>query len=255
MDLSDLIVRQVVEVNRVNRNVGTYTVRRRPYCILCYKVTGKSIYMHEEVTYLSDSSHIVFIPSGASYHYHCEESGECIILGFTCDGPQAKLQSLAVSNSAEILSNLERIERAYTFKKTGYQAYCLSGLYRLLYDMVSQNENRYLAGLKKQRIQPGLEYLEKHYHDCDLNVQTLAEVSGVSEIYFRKLFTESYGMPPRKYIGLIRMNRAKELLLTGEVTVQQVAEAVGFRDVYGFCKAFRKAHDCSPTEYRKARLY
>ena len=60
-------------------------------------------------------------------------------------------------------------------------------------------------------------------------------------------------MPPKKYIGLIRMTKAKELLLTGEVTVQQVAEAVGFRDVYGFCKAFRKAHDCTPTEFRKAR--
>lgn len=252
MDLSDLIVQHVVEVNRVNREVGTYTVRRRPYCILCYKVTGRSVYMHQETPYLSDSSHIVFIPRGATYRYRCEESGECIIVGFSCDASQLQLQSLAVSNSADILSTLERIERAYTFKKTGYQAYCMSGLYRLLYDMVSQNENRYLAGVKKQRIQPGLDYLEKHYQDYALNVQTLAEASGVSEIYFRKLFTEIYGMPPKKYISLIRMSKARELLMTGEVTVQQVAEATGFRDVYSFCKSFRKAHECTPTQYRKS---
>lgn len=254
MHLSDLIVRQVVEVNRVNRKVGTYTVRQRPYCILCYKVAGRSIYMHQKTAYVSDCNHIVFIPSGATYCYQCEESGECIIVGFSCEAPGLQLQSLAVSNSADVLATLERIERAYTFKKTGFQAYCLSGLYRLLYDVVSQNENRYLAGLKKQRIQPGLDYLEKHYQEHTLDVQILAEVSGVSEIYFRKLFTQIYGMPPKKYLSLIRMTKAKELLLTGEVTVQQVAEAVGFRDVYGFCKAFRKAHDCTPTEYRKTRL-
>ena len=253
VDLSELIVHQVVEVNRVNRNVGTYTVRRRPYCILCYKVTGKSVYMHEGVQYLSDSSHMVFIPAGATYRYRCEESGECIILGFSCEEYPEQLQSLSVSSGADILAALERIERAYTFQKTGCRAYCLSGLYRLLYDMVIQDENRYLAGLKKQRIQPGLDYLEKHYHDCEMNVQLLAEQAGVSEIYFRKLFTEIYGMPPKKYISLIRMTKARELLLTGEVTVQQVAEAVGFRDVYSFCKAFRKVHDCSPTQYRKDR--
>lgn len=253
MDLSELIVHRVVEVNRVNRSVGTYTVRRRPYCILCYKVTGKSIYMHGDVQYLSDSSHMVFIPAGASYRYRCEESGECIILGFSCEESLNAIQSLSVSNGAEVFAALERIERAYTFKKTGYQAYCLSWLYRLLYDLVVGNENRYLAGIKKQRLQPGLEYLEKHYQDSELTVQTLARHAGVSEIYFRKLFTEIYGMPPKQYIRLVRMNKAKELLLTGEVPVQQVAEAVGFRDVYSFCKAFRKAHDCSPTEYRKAR--
>ena len=97
-----------------------------------------------------------------------------------------------------------------------------------------------------------LDYLEKHYQDSALNVQTLAEVSGVSEIYFRKLFTEIYSMPPKKYISLIRMSKARELLMTGEVTVQQVAEATGFRDVYSFCKSFRKAHECTPTQYRKS---
>lgn len=253
LDLSDLIVREVVAVNRVNRATGTYSVRQRPYCALCYKVAGKSEYVQNGITFPSDSAHIVYIPSGASYHYSCRENGECVIVEFCCDDPGAQMQSFVVNNSADILPTLDKIERAHTFKKAGYKAYCLSGLYRLLYYMVSQDESRYLAGLKKQRIQPGLDYLESHYQDHALSVQTLAEISGVSEIYFRKLFTEIYGTPPKKYINLIRMSKARELLLTGEVSVQQVAEAVGFRDVYSFCKSFRKAHDCTPTQYRKIR--
>ena len=253
MDLSCLIVREVVAVNRVNRSPGTYAVHKRPYCALCCKLSGKSEYIQDGKVYPSDSTHIVYIPSGASYKYRCLEEGACVILEFRAEEPGMKLQSLSVSNSTEVRSNLEKIERAHTFRKPGFRAYRLSGLYRLLYDMVSQNEARYLSGLKKARVQPGLDYLEKHYQDSGLDIEALAEAAGVSEIYFRKLFTEIYGMPPKKYISLVRMSKARELLLTGEITVQQVAEAVGFRDVYSFCKAFRKAHDCTPTEYRKAR--
>ena len=251
MELSDLIIREVVAVNRVNRATGTYAVHRRPYCALCCKITGRSTYIQDGMVFPSDSGHIVYIPSGATYRYSCLEEGECVIVEFQTEEPGEVLQSFAVTNGPEILATLEKIERAHTFRKTGSRVYCLSGLYRLLYGMVSQNESRYLSNLKKSRIQSGLDYLECHYQDSALSAQILAEQSGVSEIYFRKLFAEIYGMPPKKYINLIRMTKAKELLLTGEITVAQVADAVGFRDVYSFCKAFRKAHDCTPTEYRK----
>lgn len=252
MDLSCLILQEVVAVNRVNRAPGTYSVNNRPYCALCCKVTGKSEYIRSGEVFLSDIGHMVYIPAGASYQYRCLEAGECVIVEFRAEQPGEQLQSLAVSNGPELLTTLEKIERAHTFRKTGFRAYCLSGLYRLLYDMVSQNESRYLAGVKKARLQPGLAYLEAHYQDPELRTGTLAEKAGVSEIYFRKLFTEIYGMSPQKYIALARMSKARELLLTEGITVGQAAEAVGFRDVYSFCKAFRKAHECTPTEYRKA---
>jgi len=249
--LSDLIVREVVAVNRVNRAPGTYAVHRRPYCALCCKITGRSEYIQNGIVFPSDREHIVYIPSGATYRYSCLEEGECVIVEFQAEEPGELLQSFAVNNRAEILATLEKIERAHTFRKTGFRVYCLSGLYQLLHGMLSQNESRYLSNLKKSRIQPGLDYLERHYQDTALSVQILADMSGVSEVYFRKLFAEIYGMPPKKYINLIRMTKAKELLITGEIPVVQVAEAVGFRDVYSFCKAFRKAHDCTPTEYRR----
>lgn len=251
MDLSFLIVREVVAVNRVNRSPGTYAVRKRPYCALCCKLSGKSEYIQEGTVYPSDSGHIVYIPSGATYEYRCLEKGECVIVEFSAEEPGEKLQSLSVSNGTELRSNLEKLARAHTFRTAGYRAYCLSGLYRLLYDAVAQSGSRYLSPGKKARLEPGLAYLESHYREPGLDVGMLAEAAGISEIYFRKLFTEVYGMPPKKYISLVRMSRARELLLTGESTVQQVAEAVGFRDVYSFCKAFRRDNDCTPTEYRK----
>lgn len=252
MDLSELIVTRIIAVNRVNLATGAYSVKSRPYCALTLKLRGRTVYTQNGREHISDSSHLIFVPAGADYNFRSEELGECIQVEFTADPPDTGIVSCLVNNSPELLSTLEKIERSFTFKKPGFHAYCLSGLYRLLYSMSAQSGQGYLTGLKKQRLQPGLDYLEAHYQDLTLSVGMLAEAADVSEVYFRKLFTEVYGMAPKKYIGLIRMSKAKELLLTKEVTVQQVAEEVGFHDVYSFCKSFRKAHDCTPTQYRKA---
>lgn len=252
MDLSELIVTKVVAVNRVNHPTGTYSVKNRPYCALTLKLRGQTVYTQNGGEHISDNGHIIFVPAGADYSFVNKEPGECIQVEFTADLKDTRLISAPVSNSAELQAILEKIERSFTFKKPGFHAYCLSGLYRLFYSMTAQSQHGYLGNLKKQRLQPGLEYLERHYQELSLNVAQMAEAADVSEVYFRKLFTEVYGMPPKKYLNLIRMSKAKELLLTKEVSVQQVAEEVGFHDVYSFCKSFRKAHDCTPTQYRKS---
>lgn len=252
MDLSELIVTKVVAVNRVNHPTGSYCVKNRPYCALTLKLRGHTVYTQVGSKHISDNGHMIFVPAGADYTFANEDPGECIQVEFTADIKDTDIISTPVSNSPELQSILEKIERSFTFKKPGFHAYCLSGLYRLLYSMSIQGVQGYLTGLKKQRLQPGLEYLETHYQDLGLSVAQMAEAADVSEVYFRKLFTEVYGMPPKKYLNLIRMSKAKELLLTKEISVQQVAEEVGFHDVYSFCKSFRKAHDCTPTQYRKS---
>lgn len=251
MDLSELIVTKVIAVNRVNMATGSYAVRQRPYCALTLKLRGRTVYTQNGREFISDSNHLIFVPAGANYNFRSEELGECIQVEFTADLTDTEILSCPVKNSAELQTILEKIEQSFTFKKPGYHPYCLSGLYRLLYTMTSQSPHGYLIDLKKQRLQPGLEYLQLHYQEPGLSVEQMAEAADVSEVYFRKLFTEVYSMPPKKYLNLLRMSKAKELLLTKEISVQQVAEEVGFHDVYSFCKSFRKAHDCTPTQYRK----
>ena len=251
MVLSDLVVKRIVAVNRINEAVGTYSTKNRQQCGLCYKYAGRTTYIQNGKVHTNDSNHIVFLPKGSSFQFTREEQGGCIIVEFLADNTGDEIETFVINNGAEVLSVMEKLERAFTFKKPGYAAYCMSALYQLLFYTIAQNENPYIAKVKKHRIHPGVEYLENHYHDYNLNIQQLADVSGVSEVYFRKIFTEIYGIPPKKYINLIRITKAKELLLSDEISMQQISEEVGFHDVYSFCKAFRKANDCTPTEYRK----
>ena len=52
------------------------------------------------------------------------------------------------------------------------------------------------------------------------------------------------------YLRCLRMDRAKQLLLAGELSVAQVADAVGFADPYHFSRVFRQHEGMPPTEYR-----
>lgn len=251
-ELANLVVYKVAAINRVNRALGSYVVRDRPYCAICYKITGRSEYVQNGNHIPSDENRIVFIPAGATYKYTCYENGECVIVDFVAENICTSLESYNIRNKALILSILDKLERAHTFRKPNYQLISHSGLYQILYYMAEQDDEMYASKRKKRKIQEGITYLENNYSDFSLSVSKLAEISGVSEIYFRKLFTEIYGMPPKKYISLVRLSKAKDLLRTHEISIQQIADEVGFNDVYSFCKAFKKAQNCTPSEYRKA---
>lgn len=250
--ISDLLVTKVVAVNRVNRLLGTYTVHNRQQCTLSYKIFGHSEFIQNGKRLISDKNHIVFVPSGASYTYHCQEQGECILLEFEALNTSTDLCSFQIYNDAEILSLMNKIEYAHTFRKTGYVSYCMSGLYKLFFYMVAQNDHAYQVSLHRKRIKAGLDYMEANLCDSMLSSRKLAEMCGISDVYFRKLFTQIYGMPPKRYINLMRMTKAQDMLLTQEMSIQQVAVELGFRDIFSFSKSFRKANDMTPTEYRKS---
>ena len=228
MRLSDVLIQRVVAVNRVNRLLGNYVVKNRPQCTLSYKISGHSEFVQHGNKYISDRNHIVFVPAGASYTFNCQETGECILLEFEASQAGDELQSFLIHNDVEVLSLFSKIEQAHTFRKAGYDSYCMSGLYRLFYYMDIQTENAYVVDQKKKRIQPGLDYLEAHICDPSLNSKTLADISGISEVYFRKLFTLIYGLPLKHYIHLTRMEKAKGMLLSREMSIRQVAAETGF---------------------------
>jgi transcriptional regulator GlxA family with amidase domain len=70
---------------------------------------------------------------------------------------------------------------------------------------------------------------------------------------FRKLFKEETGVSPHQYYLNLRIDRAKSLLQTTELNVNEVAFQSGFESEYYFSKFFKKKVNLSPTEYRSLK--
>lgn len=73
--------------------------------------------------------------------------------------------------------------------------------------------------------------------------------------YIRKLFLKEVGVTPHEYLTRRRMERARDIILSGatnrysQYTVSQIAEACGFTEPLYFSKVFKKYFGMSPSEY------
>ena len=89
-----------------------------------------------------------------------------------------------------------------------------------------------------------------HNYASDIKVEEIAEKFDIDRKYLRNLFFRYLGVSTKDYLMNIRIEKAKELLTSGELSVGEVALAVGYSDALGFSKIFKKHVGVSPSEFR-----
>lgn len=86
--------------------------------------------------------------------------------------------------------------------------------------------------------------------DGQLDFEAMALQKGMSYSSLRQKFKEAMGLPPQKYLQQVRCRKAQYMLDDREISVSEVAEKLGFPDVYSFSRSFKRTTGLSPTEYR-----
>ena len=86
------------------------------------------------------------------------------------------------------------------------------------------------------------------------NLQKMARNDGMSYPHFRRLFQEQAGLPPGRFILNKRLQKAAEMLRTGQMEQAEIADKYRFFDIYHFAKAFKSHFGVPPGVYRKNHL-
>ncbi|MFD0961485.1 helix-turn-helix transcriptional regulator [Paenibacillus chungangensis] len=95
-----------------------------------------------------------------------------------------------------------------------------------------------------------LDYIESNYHQTSISLEAAAEHIGLNSSYLGKLFKESENIYFTEYVNQLRMNRAKELLLTTNENIAAISGMVGFNSTSYFVTCFKKHAGMTPTQFR-----
>lgn len=104
------------------------------------------------------------------------------------------------------------------------------------------------AGVSK--IQRAIAYVRTHFQD-NISLAQVADHSSLSESHLQRLFKQATGVSFISYVRQLRVQKCCELLRTTNMTVQQIASAVGYQDMKYFHSLFRQQTGATPQEYRK----
>lgn len=202
---------------------------------------------------LGQEGMLVFIPKGASYTTKTlSESAMYTAIHFDADfpnEPQPRCYSLDDFCEADYMGSC--FSDMWNFGTQSEKYRCLSLFYSLL-SYLSSLESASNAEDKYEIIAPAIAYLKEHIYDCSLKVGKLHRLCGISNTYFRQLFTAKYGVTPQAYILSKRISHARTIISSGDyAAVGEVALSVGFNDPLYFSKAFKKKYGMPPSRVGK----
>lgn len=219
-----------------------------------YILSGFCTYTFQNGTVFSvQQGDVLFLADGSIYDMKIDhDHGEYAFI--FCDF------SFAVSRPDSCVvtpKNTDEMKKKFlTLKKTWYSGeedrvlVCMAILYHIYSTLVKNVCSAYMESSTKSRIQKAWQKIQSCAPNQKLRIATLAEDSGMSEVYFRKLFTELYGITPSRCIMVTRIAYAQKLMSLEFLTLEEIALQSGFSSLPHFCKVFQQTVGVTPAKYR-----
>ena len=108
---------------------------------------------------------------------------------------------------------------------------------------------QYLVKKDVQFLEKIHQVIEENMDDSDFNIDTIASGIGLSRSAFFKKLKSLTGLAPVDLVKEIRLNKSVELIKNTDLSISEIAFAVGFKDSGYYSKCFRKKYNQTPREY------
>ena len=196
---------------------------------------------------------MIFVPKGSSYSFvtPLQEENIYTSINFSAENVDLpiKVYSLLDFHNGKYIT--ESFTEIWNFGDESDRLKCYSLLYELLAYVI---KTEHIGDDEKRRshiIEPAMEYLKKNMYSPDLKIEKLSAICGVSDTYFRRLFSARFNMTPSEYVTASRLSYAKTVLDSGDYdSIREVAYLVGYNDPLYFGKAFKKFYGYPPSRTR-----
>ncbi len=225
-----------------------YDINARPYCGICFVVSGKIKYKTKEKDITALPGDVVVLKKHSEYKAEfCECNTRDILINFQCENHNGEKNFSDISegeitvfkNRADLQKNFIEI---FDYDML-LQRKCMvkSKLYQIMDEICTSEPKNAVFKQIKQIIDNDT--------DFKLNESEFAAKCGVSISTLQRTFKKNCGKTVSEYRSELKMQKAKELLSQNVHTTEEIAEILGFCDNSHFSKSFKKHVGVSPKKY------
>ena len=239
----------IIDVVKFGRNKFNFKTQQKDCFVLTCRTEGESLFFFNNEEHLVKRGDILYIPSKSSYFQKSErETLVCFHLNIT-GRVSSKIKVFSPKDRDKICNLFLRAEALWKKKEPTCEFLCMSILYEILSEIqICTNEQ---SQNSIELLKTAVIYLNAHLCDTDLSLERVCKETHISRTYFNKLFYQNYGCTPTAYINEQRIERAKQLLISGSCTNEEIALLCGFNDVKYFYVIFKKLTKLTTKEYKR----
>lgn len=244
----NVVITKVYPPSTVSFKKGqTATMKNRNDHSIVFCLEGDLTYNSNGINYYLNPQCAIILPKNSSYTLYNNTNGVFILFSFDCENLNLdSLLNLSFADSKPYLKDYKRMSNYFLFDNKKLKRF------RLLYDIFDRLDSEQ----SENRLSPIIKYIENNISETSLNNQHLANIMGISDVHFRKIFLEEMGITAKQYILDLRLKKSKLLLSESELSVTKISEECGFSSLYHFCRIFKLKTGITPLEYaKKNRIY
>ncbi len=220
---------------------------------LVIQLSGVKRYVFDEGGSFSASAGDVFyLPKFSNYRVETLDEGDCIAVNFDLYDESITFKRFIFSPShpSRYEQSFRKLLGQWNMKGDGYLNVCRMLIYGLVCDIQTEMSKNYISPKTKTLVSESVKYIYQNISDYTLTVAKISSRFEISPEYFRKIFRSVYGISPRRYIIEARMQKAVELLLSGEFTVSDISRICGYDSESYFSTEFKRFYGIPPSEYK-----
>lgn len=151
--------------------------------------------------------------------------------------------------SSDFINCFQNIIREITIKNEFFKELCVSYFYRILIFLARNRKKKDKNSAKENAFSEIIERM--YFDDSGFDIKAYAESCCLSVSRFAHMFKQSTGMPPHAFYSQIIANKAKDLIFNSSLNISEIAEILGFTDIYYFSRFYKKNFGVSPSIHRK----
>ena len=229
--------------------------RRRHYGLIRV-AQGTATFEAAEWRHVAEPGDILYVEQEDTYRVTAGNAGIRLIVAnfFVADGVrQTPFPFPRVIRSSRLSlyeTVVHELHAAWTSKGVAHRRLARSILDSILYNLVYDAMQKRLHAHGTGKIQPALAHIESNFN-TNIRVDELADMVGVTEAHFRRLFKDATGHSPKDYILYLRIVRAMDYVKSELYSLSEIAERLGFSSISHFSRAFKNRTGQSPMEYRR----